>query len=71
VKPRSLTYEQECELYKLLELRRSLSLKKLMNRFHISYAVIGRVAKYGPSPPRPCDESSKKSTNGAVEELHP
>ena len=62
MKRRSLTYQQECELYELLELRRSLSLKKLMIRFGVSYAVIARISNKGPSAPRESLNSSMIDT---------
>jgi hypothetical protein len=67
VKPKSLTYDQERELHDLLDLRRSLSNKKLMQRFKVSASVLYRIQTRGPLVPR---ESLKKLTiEEAMQEL--
>lgn len=67
MRQKSLTYEQEVELYGLLEQRRALSNKKLMARFKVSAWVLYRIATEGPRVPR--ETSKKVRFEEALEEL--
>lgn len=49
MRDRILSDEREEELYRLLELRRELSNKRLMARYKVSASVLARIASRGPA----------------------
>jgi hypothetical protein len=64
-----LTPEQELQVYRLLELRRELTDKKLMQRFKCGAQVLRRIRIEGPRDAVPRETTKKLSFEQALVEL--